>query len=55
MHFFWQPADIVMAFDHRSRVAGDGHGFYYIGVQRALSQEFRFARTSVWRLIRKPR
>ena len=33
-----------MALDQRGRIAGDGHRFDHVGIQRALRQKFRRAR-----------
>src|SRR5581483_2830749 len=38
-HFFWQSPNVMMALDHGRRVAGDGHGFDYVGIQGALRQK----------------
>ncbi len=43
-HFLRQAADVVVALDHRRRVAADGHGLNHIGVKRALREKLRLAR-----------
>ena len=44
LHVLRQAADVVMALDHRRRIAGDGHGFDHVGIKRALREKFRLAR-----------
>ena len=44
LHVLGQAADVVMALDHRRRIAGDGHGFDHVGIERALREKLRLAR-----------
>src|SRR5437868_8417929 len=39
MHFFREPADVVMTLDHMRRIAADRDAFDYVGIERALSEE----------------
>ena len=49
-HLLRQAADVVMALDHRRRIAADGHGLDHVGIERALREELRLARAPRRRL-----
>ncbi len=42
-HLLRQPAHVVMALDHRRRIAADGHRLDHVRVKRALREELRLA------------